>query len=366
MTRVLVLNGPNLGRLGSREPEVYGAPPTPTWSSLHAAGAELGLEVEVRQTDDEAELRALAARGGRRAAPGRPQPGRVHPLLLRAARRCAERTAPLVEVHLSNPAAREEFRHTSVVAGVATGTIAGLRAGLVRAGAARRRRWLAAARLTPVPMDARRSARPRCGRCAPSAGLDARAGHPLVNVRYLTGFTGSQRRAAACATGGGACSCTDGRYTDPGAGGGRRTSSCWSTAPCPPALTRRRRRPDGIRGWRSRPTTSGSTAHAELARAVRRRSELVAARPARSRSCARSRTTARSRCCGEACAVGDRALRRPAAERTLRPGRTEREVGRDAGGPDASSSAPTAPRSRRSSATGPNSAIPHHRPDRPR
>lgn len=55
--RVLVLNGPNLGRLGSREPDVYGAT---TFADLVAdcekTGAELGLDVEVRQTDDEAEL----------------------------------------------------------------------------------------------------------------------------------------------------------------------------------------------------------------------------------------------------------------------------------------------------------------------
>ena len=125
--RVLVLNGPNLSRLGSREPDVYGATTYAELADLCvAAGAELGLDVEVRQTDDEAEL----VRWLHEAADGRlpvvlnPAAFTHYSYALRDA--CAQRTAPLIEVHLSNPAAREEFRHTSVIAGVATGTIAGL------------------------------------------------------------------------------------------------------------------------------------------------------------------------------------------------------------------------------------------------
>ena len=125
--RVLVLNGPNLSRLGSREPDVYGATTYAELADLCvAAGAELGLDVEVRQTDDEAEL----VRWMHEAADGRlpvvlnPAAFTHYSYALRDA--CAQRTAPLIEVHLSNPAAREEFRHTSVIAGVATGTIAGL------------------------------------------------------------------------------------------------------------------------------------------------------------------------------------------------------------------------------------------------
>ncbi|TDB86587.1 type II 3-dehydroquinate dehydratase [Actinomadura sp. KC216] len=125
-TRVLVLNGPNLRRLGVREPDVYG---TTTLDGIAAlcrdAGRRLDLSVEVRQTDDEAEM----LRWVHEAADGR-VPMVVNPAAfthysysLRDA--LAQRTAPLVEVHISNPAAREEFRHTSVVAGVATGTIAG-------------------------------------------------------------------------------------------------------------------------------------------------------------------------------------------------------------------------------------------------
>jgi 3-dehydroquinate dehydratase-2 len=124
--RVLVLNGPNLGRLGSREPEVYGAMTlADVAGACEKAGAELGLEVEVRQTDDEAELVGWLheAADGRVPVVLNPAAFTHYSYALRDA--CAQRTAPLVEVHLTNPATREEFRHTSVVAGVANGTIAG-------------------------------------------------------------------------------------------------------------------------------------------------------------------------------------------------------------------------------------------------
>jgi 3-dehydroquinate dehydratase-2 len=123
---VLVLNGPNLSRLGSREPEVYGHE---TFSDLVAAckdtAAELGLSVDVRQTDDEAQLIAWLheAADGRLPVVLNPAAFTHYSYAVRDA--AAQRTAPLIEVHLSNPAAREEFRHTSVIAGVASGTIAG-------------------------------------------------------------------------------------------------------------------------------------------------------------------------------------------------------------------------------------------------
>ena len=126
MRDVLVLNGPNLRRLGSREPEVYG---TATLDDLAeacvAAGRELGLHVEVRQTDDEAELVGWVHEAADQSLPVVLNPAAFthYSYALRDA--LAMRTAPLVEVHISNPAARESFRHTSVVAAVADGTVAG-------------------------------------------------------------------------------------------------------------------------------------------------------------------------------------------------------------------------------------------------
>ena len=126
MTQVLVLNGPNLSRLGTREPDVYGHETYDDLVALCVAeGLELGLEVDVRQTDDEAELIHWLhdAADSRTPVVLNPAAFTHYSYALRDA--CAQRTAPLVEVHLSNPAAREEFRHTSVVSAVATGTIAG-------------------------------------------------------------------------------------------------------------------------------------------------------------------------------------------------------------------------------------------------
>jgi 3-dehydroquinate dehydratase II len=125
-TRVLVLNGPNLGRLGIREPEVYGSATLEDLAeACRATGRLLDLSVDVRQTDDEAELVAWVHEAADERLPVVLNPAAFthYSYALRDA--LAMRTAPLIEVHLSNPAAREEFRHTSVVSGVATGTVAG-------------------------------------------------------------------------------------------------------------------------------------------------------------------------------------------------------------------------------------------------
>ena len=124
---VLVLNGPNLGRLGTREPAVYGSTTHADLMELCVAtGKELGLAVEVRQTDHEGELLGwlhAAADAGT-------------PVVLNAAAwthtsvavrdACAQLTAPLVEVHISNVHKREEFRHHSYISAVADGVIVGL------------------------------------------------------------------------------------------------------------------------------------------------------------------------------------------------------------------------------------------------
>ncbi|MGH3274254.1 MAG: type II 3-dehydroquinate dehydratase [Streptosporangiaceae bacterium] len=123
---VLVLNGPNLSRLGSREPEIYGSATLADVAAACAAvGDQLGLAVDVRQTDDEAELIGWVhqAADGEMPVVINPAAFTHYSYALRDA--LAMRTAPLVEVHLSNPAAREPFRHNSVVAGVADGTVAG-------------------------------------------------------------------------------------------------------------------------------------------------------------------------------------------------------------------------------------------------
>ena len=129
MTRVLVLNGPNLGRLGVREPEVYGSA---TLADLTAAavawGEELGLEIEVRQTDDEAELVGWlhGAVDARTHVVLNPAAFTHYSYALRdAAAQITDVGLKLVEVHLSNPLAREAFRHVSVIGPIATGTIAG-------------------------------------------------------------------------------------------------------------------------------------------------------------------------------------------------------------------------------------------------
>lgn len=122
--RVLVLNGPNLGQLGTREPDVYG---TATYADLEAACRQeagvLELEVDVRQTDDEATYLGWlhdATADGVILNPG----AWTHTsVAVRDA--AAQLRVPFVEVHLSNPLAREEFRHTSYTAGLATGVIAG-------------------------------------------------------------------------------------------------------------------------------------------------------------------------------------------------------------------------------------------------
>ena len=126
ITQVLVLNGPNLGRLGSREPEIYGSVSFDDLAELcRSTGRTLGLSVEVRQTDDESEMIGWVHEAADARLPVVLNPAAFthYSYALRDA--LAMRTAPLVEVHISNPAAREEFRHTSVVAAVADGTVAG-------------------------------------------------------------------------------------------------------------------------------------------------------------------------------------------------------------------------------------------------
>lgn len=127
MTKILILNGPNLGRLGKRQPEVYGSTTHDQLADrLVAFGAELGVEVEVRQTDHEGELVGWLHEAADQGLPVVLNPAAWTHYSIAVADAVAQRTADLIEVHLSNVHAREEFRRHSVVTPYATGVIAGL------------------------------------------------------------------------------------------------------------------------------------------------------------------------------------------------------------------------------------------------
>ena len=129
MTTVLVLNGPNLGRLGSREPDVYGAANLDDLRTLLSTSAPAGVTVDLRQTDNEAELIhwLYEAVDNGHSVILNPAAFTHYSYALRdAAALVTKAGLPLIEVHITNPHARETFRHTSVVSAVATGVIAGL------------------------------------------------------------------------------------------------------------------------------------------------------------------------------------------------------------------------------------------------
>jgi 3-dehydroquinate dehydratase-2 len=125
--RVLVLNGPNLGRLGRREPAIYG---TTTHDELVAlcvtAGRELGLSVEVRQSDHEGDLLGWLHEAADTRTPVVLNAGALTHTSVALHDACAARTAPLVEVHITNVHGRESFRQQSYVSAVASGSIVGL------------------------------------------------------------------------------------------------------------------------------------------------------------------------------------------------------------------------------------------------
>ncbi|RIX28894.1 type II 3-dehydroquinate dehydratase [Amnibacterium setariae] len=128
MPRVLVLNGPNLQRLGTREPDVYGTASLDDVASALAAAAPGGVEVDVRQTDDEAELIGWLHEAADSRSPVVLNPAaftHYSYALHDAVRVVTTAGVPVVEVHLTNPAARGAFRRESVVSPVATGVIAG-------------------------------------------------------------------------------------------------------------------------------------------------------------------------------------------------------------------------------------------------
>ncbi len=124
--KVLIINGPNLARLDIRDSAVYGSLTYSQLVEFITEGArELGFEADVRQSDQESEII-----GWLHNAADTNTPVIINPAAFThysyAIRDAAELVkAPLIEVHLSNPLAREEFRHTSVISGIANGTIGG-------------------------------------------------------------------------------------------------------------------------------------------------------------------------------------------------------------------------------------------------
>ncbi|HWD61696.1 MAG TPA: type II 3-dehydroquinate dehydratase [Humibacter sp.] len=128
MATILVLNGPNLGRLGTRDPDVYGSQTLDELRGILSADA-VDDTVDLRQTDDEGQLLRWLHEAADARTPVILNAGAWthYSLALRDAVSIVTETGtPVIEVHISNPHAREEFRHTSVISAVATGVIAGL------------------------------------------------------------------------------------------------------------------------------------------------------------------------------------------------------------------------------------------------
>ncbi|MFR9732230.1 type II 3-dehydroquinate dehydratase [Saccharopolyspora sp. MS10] len=125
--RVLVLNGPNLGRLGSREPSIYGATTYPGLVALcERTGAELGLEVEVRQTDHEGEMLGWLHEAADAGVPVVLNAAAWTHCSVAVRDACAQLTSTLLEVHISNVHKREPFRGHSYLSDIATGVLVGL------------------------------------------------------------------------------------------------------------------------------------------------------------------------------------------------------------------------------------------------
>lgn len=129
MKAVYVLNGPNLGMLGSREPEVYGSLSLAEISdSVQAHAKTLGFVADFRQTDSESELVSWIHDAIKSGTPVIINPAAFTHYSYGLRDACAQKTAPMIEIHLSNPHKRETFRRVSVISDVVDGTIAGFSA----------------------------------------------------------------------------------------------------------------------------------------------------------------------------------------------------------------------------------------------
>lgn len=124
--KILVLNGPNISRLDIRDSKHYG---NLNWSQLQdfitEAAKDLSLEIDIRQSDDEATLVGWLHEAADNSYPVIINPAAFTHYSVAIHDAVEMVKSPVIEVHLSNPMSREEFRHTSVISGVAVGTIAG-------------------------------------------------------------------------------------------------------------------------------------------------------------------------------------------------------------------------------------------------
>jgi 3-dehydroquinate dehydratase-2 len=124
--KILILNGPNLSRLDLREQSYYGdLDYAQLKSAIEKRAAELKIEVEIKQSDSESELISWLHEAADKKQPVIINPAAFTHYSYAIRDAVAMLTVPVIEVHLSNPLSREEFRHTSVVSGVVNGTIAG-------------------------------------------------------------------------------------------------------------------------------------------------------------------------------------------------------------------------------------------------
>lgn len=126
MAKILILNGPNLDKLGTREPEIYGSLTISEIEELcNQRAKDLGLEIEFRQSNSETDLIEWLHQAASEKLPVIINPAAFTHYSVAIRDAAALLTTPLVEVHISNPIAREEFRHTSLISGLAKGTISG-------------------------------------------------------------------------------------------------------------------------------------------------------------------------------------------------------------------------------------------------
>jgi 3-dehydroquinate dehydratase-2 len=126
MRKVMILNGPNLDQLGTREPELYGKLTLADIEALcQEAATEHQFEIDFRQTNDEATLIGWLHEAAKTNLPVIMNPAAFTHYSVAIRDAAAMLSSPLIEVHISNPIAREEFRHTSLISGISKGTISG-------------------------------------------------------------------------------------------------------------------------------------------------------------------------------------------------------------------------------------------------